>query len=62
MAKEKEIKKEMKRKSPGGLFIPAGVLIGLGFGFLLNNIPAYRFGGVGAGLLVWALYEIFRRK
>jgi len=31
MAKEKK----ERRKSPGGLFIPAGVLIGLGLGFLL---------------------------
>ncbi len=60
MAK-KEAKRE-KRKSFGGLFIPAGVLIGLGLGYLLNNIEAFLFMGIGSGFLIWALYEIFRKK
>lgn len=57
MAKEKE-----KRKSYGGLFIPAGVLIGMGLGFILGNFSGYLFLGLGAGFLIWAIYEIFRKK
>ncbi|VVB77597.1 Uncharacterised protein [uncultured archaeon] len=60
MAK-KETRNE-KKKSPGGLFVPAGVLIGLGLGFLMNNVTAYLFLGLGAGFLVWAIYEIARKK
>ncbi len=60
MAK-KDVKRE-KRKSMGGLFIPAGILIGMGLGFLLGNLVAYLFLGFGAGFLVWAIYEILRKK
>ncbi len=35
-----------------GVAIPAGVLIGLGVGFLINNIPAGLFLGLGGGFLV----------
>ena len=35
-----------------GIAIPAGVLIGLGVGFLIDNIPAGIFLGLGGGFLV----------
>jgi hypothetical protein len=35
-----------------GVAIPAGVLTGLGVGFLVDNIPAGLFLGLGGGLLV----------
>ncbi|MFC2068783.1 hypothetical protein ACFLTP_07255 [Chloroflexota bacterium] len=35
-----------------GVAIPAGVLIGLGIGFLTGNIPAGLFLGLGGGFLV----------
>ena len=35
-----------------GVAIPAGVLIGLGIGFLLDNIVAGLFLGLGGGFLV----------
>ena len=35
-----------------GVAIPAGVLIGLGVGFLIDNIPAGIFLGLGGGFLV----------
>ncbi len=61
MAREKKEGKE-KRKSFGGLFIPAGILIGMGLGFLFGNLTAYMFIGLGAGFLIWAIYEIMRKK
>ncbi len=48
--------------SPGALFIPAGVLTGMGVGFLLGNLPVGIFLGLGVGFLIFALYEIFRKK
>lgn len=58
----KRIKKEIREDddSPGGLFIPAGVLGGMGFGFLFGNLVAGLFIGLGAGFLFFAIYEIFR--
>ncbi len=35
-----------------GVAIPAGVLIGLGIGFLVDNIPAGIFLGLGSGFLI----------
>jgi hypothetical protein len=58
MAREKE----MKRKSPGALFIPAGVLIGVGVGFLNGNIPASTLIGLGIGFLLFAIIEIIMRN
>ncbi len=60
----KKIKKEIKDDddSPGGLFIPAGVLGGMGFGFLFGNLVAGIFIGLGAGFALFALHEIFIKK
>ena len=35
-----------------GVAIPAGVLIGMGIGFLIDNIAAGLFLGLGGGFLV----------
>ncbi|MFC1873692.1 hypothetical protein ACFLYX_00130 [Chloroflexota bacterium] len=35
-----------------GVAIPAGILIGLGIGFLIGNISAGLFLGLGGGFLV----------
>ena len=34
-----------------GVAIPAGLLIGIGVGFLIDNIPAGLFIGLGGGFL-----------
>ncbi len=47
-----------KKKEIGGLFIPAGLLIGIGVGFLVNNIPAATLIGLGAGFLLFALVAL----
>ncbi len=60
----KKIKKEIREDddSPGGLFIPAGVLGGMGFGFLFGNFVAGLFIGLGVGFALFALHEIFIKK
>lgn len=56
-------KKEAKKKgSPGALFIPAGVLLGFGFGFVFGNIPAGMFIGLGAGFAAFAIAEFFKKR
>jgi hypothetical protein len=57
------MKKEVKRnkdnsKSSGGLAIPAGILIGMGLGFLLNNLVAWMFIGLGLGFVVFMILRM----
>lgn len=61
---EKKIKKEIREDddSPGGLFIPAGVLGGMGFGFLFGNLVAGLFIGLGMGFTLFALHDIFLKN
>jgi len=40
-----------KRKGVTGLAIPAGLFIGMGVGFLVDNITAGLFIGLGGGFL-----------
>jgi hypothetical protein len=49
-----------KRKS-GSLFVPAGILIGIGVGFLVNNVPAGTLIGLGAGFAVWAILAVVKK-
>ena len=44
-----------KKEDLSGLFIPAGVFIGLGLGFLFGNLPAWLFIGLGAGFVGMAI-------
>lgn len=56
-------KKTKKDKNDeGALFIPAGVLSGIGFGFLYNNLLAGLFIGLGFGFFIFAIVEIFLRR
>lgn len=63
MAKDKldQISELKKHENPGALFIPAGVLTGIGVGFLINNVAAGTMIGLGLGFLVFAIIAtIFR--
>lgn len=56
MAKPKPQKKECNCRG-AGLFIPAGLLVGMGIGFLTNFI-AGLFIGLGAGFVVAAVVKL----
>jgi len=60
MAKEKQSER-IKKHDSGALFIPAGLLIGFGIGFSVNNIPAGMFIGLGAGFLIWAIIKLMKK-
>ena len=51
---------EEKNKAKGvtGLAIPAGLFIGMGIGFLVDNITAGIFIGLGSGFLVMLIARI----
>jgi hypothetical protein len=61
-----EATEEKKDKDPrmiaGGLCVTAGVLLGMGAGFALHNVPAGLFIGLGAGFLAFALIMIIKRR
>lgn len=59
MAKQK--KKKEEKEDHSGLFIPAGIFVGMGFGFLFNQLVAGLFIGMGFGFLLMALFRLFRK-
>ena len=50
--------KKDDRGGAAGLFIPAGVLGGMGVGFLVGNLPAGMFIGLGLGFAVFAITSL----
>ena len=64
MAKKKTVlisKKTEDKKEGGALFIPAGLFLGFGYGFMTGNIPAGLFGGMGLGFLLYGLVTVFKK-
>ena len=59
---KKQIKKEeVNRKTGSGLWVPAGLLIGMGFGFLYNQLVPGLFIGLGVGFLIFAILKSLGR-
>jgi hypothetical protein len=64
----KAIKKHLKNRhkrhhdDPSGIFVPAGLLTGMGIGFVNGNIPAGLFIGLGVGLAIMALIQLLGKK
>jgi hypothetical protein len=50
----KEEKKKSRRNTYGGIFIPAGLFIGMGIGWLVDYMVAGLFIGLGAGFAAYA--------
>ncbi len=44
-----------KKKGISGLFIPAGIFIGMGIGFAVDELVAGLFIGLGAGFVAAAI-------
>lgn len=59
MAKEE---KKSKWKTAGGLFIPAGLFIGMGIGWGMDHLVAGLFVGLGAGFLLYGLTMLLARE
>lgn len=57
---EKKEEIEKKREEKSDLFIPAGLFIGLGVGFFLDQLVGGMFIGLGAGFLMAAVAKIFK--
>lgn len=57
-----KIQEKKEKNSSGALFIPAGVLIGIGMGFILHQLIGLTLIGLGCGFLAFALYEIITKR
>jgi len=53
-------KKSDKLENPGALFIPAGLLTGMGFGFLRGELVAGMFIGIGVGFTLFAVTALIK--
>ncbi len=47
-----------KHKGVSGVAIPAGLFIGMGVGFLIDNITAGIFLGLGGGFLIMLIVRV----
>ena len=61
MAQEEGEPKKAKKKGAGGLFIPAGLFIGMGIGWVLGYLVQGMFIGLGLGFLVFAIIMLMMR-
>jgi hypothetical protein len=55
-------RKKEERKERGALFIPAGLFLGFGLGFLFNNLIPWMFIGLGVGFLIFAIIALIKDK
>jgi hypothetical protein len=53
---------EQKKENGAGLFIPAGLFLGFGLGFVFDNLPAGMFGGLGVGFFLFALFTVLKKQ
>jgi hypothetical protein len=58
----KKVLEKKKKEDLGALFIPAGIFLGMGFGFLFGDFVAGLFIGMGTGFLLFAITKILKRK
>lgn len=56
-----EEKKKSKRRDFAGIFIPAGLFIGMGVGFATDSLVPGMFIGLGAGFFLFALVLVLVR-
>ena len=61
MAEEAKETKKGKKRNVGALFIPAGLFVGMGIGFAVDNLVAGLFIGLGAGFLAFAIISFMMR-
>jgi hypothetical protein len=51
------VTKKAKKDDRSGFFVPAGIFLGMGIGFLTGNLVGWLFVGLGTGFLAMALIK-----
>ena len=59
MVKRTSARTQRESEGAGALFIPAGVLTGMGFGFAYGNVPVGLFIGLGTGFFAFVIIMLF---
>jgi F0F1-type ATP synthase assembly protein I len=59
---EQELKEKKERRGIAILFIPAGLLIGMGIGFLTDKFVAGMYLGLGAGFILFIIAFLLIKK
>lgn len=59
-SKQKTTSKK-KENHNAALFIPAGLLLGMGFGFLFKDLVAGLFIGLGGGMVIFAVLNFIQK-
>lgn len=54
-------KTKSKREDISGLFIPGGIFIGMGFGFIFNELVPGLFIGMGVGFILMAITKLLKK-
>lgn len=62
MAKVVNAENQKHKEDKGALFIPAGLFLGMGWGYFTNNFVAGLFMGLGLGFLVFAIVNLLKKK
>ena len=55
-------KKKQEKSVASGLVIPAGIFVGMGLGFLFDQLVAGLFLGMGVGFLLASLFELIKKR
>lgn len=55
-------KTKQKCDDRSGLFLPAGIFIGMGVGFIMNQLVGGLFVGLGVGFLFMAIFSSKKNK
>ena len=58
----KKNNKSKKKEDASGIFIPAGTLIGLGIGLIINQVAGGVILGLGIGFLIMAIVKVMKKK
>ncbi len=58
----KKVSEKAKKEDKGALFIPAGLFLGMGWGFLSGNLVSGLFLGLGLGFLLFAIVNLLKKK
>jgi hypothetical protein len=61
MAEQHTDSNQERRRKTAGLFIPAGLFIGMGVGWATDNFLPGMFIGLGTGFLVFAIFSFVVR-
>lgn len=58
----KKVTEKKKKEEWSALFIPAGIFLGMGFGFLYDSLLEGLFIGMGAGFVLFALTSLLKKR